>query len=330
MNSKTQRSNNYGPQRPSLRIGTASMSMRTSGSQVPAGQVVELDNTIRDIHCNNDGFPENERGRGRVRPPSLIEVQPMHGLWMPLDGGSLCLRDDSVHITLYRWMKDFLGFNGDILTDCFFHARIEPPITKQSLSELDIGAIISNPKLRHDVNFDRELHFRPNLDGAKGRKKVKDAEDYWTALTTELELYGALFSGRKSELRSHFGGSWPKIISASKRRIPTMFETIRDVLKDLVPERDKAMVDDQLDVPMLMQKIEKGVCDFVSLSQWLAHLLKAHCAPMRDEWVDKMVEQTKIGVEDFSSRSIVDGLQMLLGILEAMKLVRALSIAPQG
>lgn len=41
---------------------------------------------------------------------------------------------------------------------------------------------------------------------------------------------------------------------------------------------------------------------------------------MRDEWVDKMVEWTRLGVETNKPEYIVNGLRELLGILEAMKL----------
>jgi len=206
---------------------------------------------------------------------------------------------------------------GQHLADAFLSAGLYPPITKQSLSELDITNIIQNLKLRHDVNFDRDLSFRPNLDGAKGQEKLKAAQKYWNALTAELELYAYLFHGSSSPKHA----PWPILVAASKKRIPLMFNTIQEILKNLVPDRDQARVDEHLEVSMLMQQIEKGVCDLVRLSEWLAHLLKEHCAPMRDGWVDKMVESTRIGVEDSSSESVVRGLRELLGILEAMKLV---------
>ncbi|OCL09310.1 hypothetical protein AOQ84DRAFT_291507 [Glonium stellatum] len=208
------------------------------------------------------------------------------------------------------------GQEGQVLADAFLSASLYPPITKQSLSELDIGNIIHNLKLRHDVNFDRDLSFRPNLDGAKGQEKLKAAETYWLALRAELELYTYLFQGSSSTTRT----AWPKLVAASKKRIPLMFDTIREILKNLVPDRDQARVDEHLDASILMQQIERGVCDLVKTSEWLAHLLKEHCAPMRDGWVDKMVDSIRTGVEKPSSESIVCGLRELLGILEAMKL----------
>lgn len=242
---------------------------------------------------------------------------------------AIALEADKAHVTdadilsdLCQWIEMSTGGSskGTRLAHSFAHASSHPPITKHSLSELDIGAIINNPKLRHDVNFDRELHFRPNFDGAKGKFKLKTAEEYWNALAAELELYTFLFNGAPSvTLRK--GATWPRVIQIAQRRIPPMFDTIRDIIKSLVPERDQSRVDEQLDTKMLMQQIEKGVCDLVSVAKWLSHLLKAHCAPVRDEWVDKMVEQIDLGTRGGSGRSLVNGLRELLGILEAMKLV---------
>jgi hypothetical protein len=118
-----------------------------------------------------------------------------------------------------------------------------------------------------------------------------------------------------------------QLIQHAKRRIPVMFQTIQEVMKSLVPDRDHSRVDEHLDVPMLMQEIERGVCDQVRLAEWMAQLLKEHCAPMRDGLVDEMVNKTREGVEQHKSAKIVEGLRQLLAILEAMKLVRCVAIA---
>jgi hypothetical protein len=193
----------------------------------------------------------------------------------------------------------------------FWGATLVPPITKHSLSELDISSIINNSKLRHDVNFDRELHFRPNLDGHKGQLKREAQRGYWEAVTAELQLYHSTCGPFTSD---------PEMNALRKncqKRIPRMFETIKEILKHLVPERDQSSVEEHLDVPMVMQEIEKGVCDFVSIVGWLAQLLKRHCAPMRDEMVDCMVNR----VRKADAASISAGLCELFGVLEAMKLV---------
>ena len=193
----------------------------------------------------------------------------------------------------------------------FWEATLLPPVTKPSLGELDISSIMNNSKLRHDINFDRELHFRPNLDGHKGQMKREAQKGYWQAITAELEVYRYMCESSMSE-------SYKKGLREDcERRIPQMFETVKDILKNLVPDRDQPAVDEHLDVPMVMQEIAKGVCDFISIAVWLAQLLKRHCAPMRDEMVDRMVEKIRKG----DSASISAGLCELFSVLEAMKLV---------
>jgi hypothetical protein len=212
------------------------------------------------------------------------------------------------------------GMEGAELGEAFQCAAELPPVTKQSLSELDIQNIITNIKLRHDVNFDRDLSFRPNMDGPKGQQKQRQSQQYCRALVAELELYVRLFHGTPSLWDSdHVDRSI--IIQHAERRIPKMFETIHEVLKSLVPDRDHARVDEGLDVPMLMQEIERGVCDMVKLAEWMACLLKEHCAPMRDVMVNRMVDTIKKGTANMNWDWIVNGLQELLGVLEAMKLV---------
>lgn len=203
------------------------------------------------------------------------------------------------------------------LAQDFLYATLTPPVTKQSLSELDMQSIITNIKLRHDVNFDRDLSFRPNLDGVKGQKKERTADKYWTALIAELELYKRLFLGTPPIPQAKL----ERFARGAQRRIPILFQTIRDVVKSLVPDSDHSRVDEHLDVPLLMQEIERGVCDFVRLAEWIAHLLKEHCAPMRDVWVDEMVSLTRQGAATHDSKQIVIGLKTLFAILEAMKLV---------
>jgi hypothetical protein len=212
------------------------------------------------------------------------------------------------------------GQYNEHLAEAYREASDLPPITKQSLSELDIHHIITNSRLRHDVNFDRDLCFRPNLDGAKGQQKRQATGQYWKALEAELDLYARLFQSTPPP-RTQDGGRWAGLIQNAQRRIPVMFRTIQEILKSLVPDRDHARVDEHLDVSMLMQEIERGVCDLVRLSEWMAQLLKEHCAPMRDGQVDNMVTAIRSGVVEHSSAQIVDGLRDLFSILETMKLV---------
>jgi hypothetical protein len=185
----------------------------------------------------------------------------------------------------------------------------EPPVTKATLSELDVPRIVYNPKLRHDVNFDPDLHFRPNLDGESGRKKAQKANDFWNRLKSQLKAFMADPVGYERELG---GEEWC---------LQSTLQAIGEILGTLVPPEDRSAVEEILNVELLMQQFRRGVADLEKLARWLAGTLKSHCAPMRDEWVDEMVSQLTVGNQGQDVTLLVQGLQSLLGVLEAMKLV---------
>ncbi|KAI9734762.1 MAG: hypothetical protein M1818_006749 [Claussenomyces sp. TS43310] len=185
---------------------------------------------------------------------------------------------------------------------------LDPPVTKATLSELDVPRIVLNPKLRHDINFDPDLHFRPNLEGEKGRRKAQRAAKFWTTLRTELRL----FMGDPIKFEAeHADRDW---------RLPVTLRAVEEILETLVPPEDRSSVGEILNVPLLMQQFAKGVADLEDLAAWLSRTLKMHCAPMRDDWVNEMVSQLGAGNQNQDVSMLVQGLQTLLGVLEAMKL----------
>ncbi|KDQ09864.1 hypothetical protein BOTBODRAFT_178606 [Botryobasidium botryosum FD-172 SS1] len=60
---------------------------------------------------------------------------------------------------------------------------LHPLITRETLKELDLEAILRNPQLRHDLLFDPGLQFRPT----SGRRKRDATEKYWIAVQREVE-----------------------------------------------------------------------------------------------------------------------------------------------
>jgi hypothetical protein len=190
----------------------------------------------------------------------------------------------------------------------------EPPVTKVTLCELDVDKIVHSPKLRHDINFDPALHFRPNLDGDKGRRKRQKASDFWAVMRKQLRAY--------LEDRDTF----EKELGDQNWTLPITLKAIREILETLVPQRDRASVEDTFNVDLLMQQFRKGVADLVRLATWLSQLIKCHCAPMRDLWVDEMVIQITRGSQEGDVALLAGGISSLLGILEAMKLVSVLPI----
>ena len=220
----------------------------------------------------------------------------------------------------YCLIEQCLDPGGQEISQCFLHGSEQPPVTPESLSELDMPRIINNPKLRYDVNFDRDLHFRPNLEGTKGRQKVRLAEEYWKALEGELFLVGLVQRQRRDLQQAENEAYWVGVVSASQVRLPKLFHAIRDILKTLVPDNDQKSICERLDVDLIMQEIKNGVCDLIDLGNWLAKVLKNHCAPMRDHMVDSMRIEITAGAKEEKPGRLVNGIRQLLNILEAMKL----------
>jgi hypothetical protein len=189
------------------------------------------------------------------------------------------------------------------------HAALEPPVTKKTLSELDVNKIFHNPKLRHDINFDPDLHFRPNLDGEKGKIKAEKQNAFYELM--QIQLYHVL-TNREGFHNQYGNTDWC---------LPATLRAIRGILETLVPQRDRPSVEETFNVDLLMQQFYKGVADLPKLSQWLSQFLKCHCAPMRDWWVDEMATQISVGDQEGDVAKLVLGIRNLLGVLEAMKLV---------
>ncbi|RWA03099.1 hypothetical protein EKO27_g12006 [Xylaria grammica] len=186
---------------------------------------------------------------------------------------------------------------------------LEPPVTKATLSELDVAKIIHNPRLRHDINFDPELHFRPNLDGEKGRRKQQKADQFWDTLRDQLQQF---ITDRDGFIRQYGNGEdWS---------LPLLLRSVKEIIQTLVPARDRLCLDEGLNVELIMQQFSRGMADLEKLASWLSGVLKSHCAPMRDEWVDQMYSQLTNGNRTNNMAELVQGLRNLLSVLEAMKL----------
>lgn len=203
---------------------------------------------------------------------------------------------------------------GDISEACTSYYQykagsLEPPVTKKSLSELDVSKIIHNPKLRHDINFDADLHFRPNLEGEKGRRKQDRSNQFWNALEEQLTEF--VVDRDTFYLKYGDGSDWC---------LPTLLEAVKGIMQTLVPQRDRAYLDEGFNVNLLMQQFNRGVADLEKLASWLSSVLKCHCAPMRDDNVDEMYNQLSYGNRNNDMGELVRGMRSLLSVLEAMKL----------
>ena len=205
--------------------------------------------------------------------------------------------------------------------DILREASGDPPITEATLSELGLPRIIGDARLRHDINFDREVSFKANMFGEVGRRKRASEAKYWEALRIELGDYTA---HRPSNGSAHCTSLHCQLGSELlPRRLPTMFQTIQKILKTLVPPEEWPTVDERLDIDLLMQQLEKGVCDIVALSKWLSVLMLGSCSPLRDSLIESIVPTIHDGVDNDNVGEIVNGLRRLFHALEMMKLVSA-------
>ncbi|KAL5604002.1 hypothetical protein BROUX41_005150 [Berkeleyomyces rouxiae] len=186
---------------------------------------------------------------------------------------------------------------------------LEPPVTRHTLVELDVNRIVLNSRLRHDINFDPELHFRPNMDGDKGRKKNQRAEQFWLALEEQL----GMFLVNRPAFIEKYGES-------NNWCLPNLLKAVKEIIQTLVPSRDRQSLDECFNLELLMQQFNHGVADLEKLASWLASLLKSHCAPMRDDWVDDMYNLLSKGNRENDIKTMVKGMRDLLSVLEAMKL----------
>ena len=218
-----------------------------------------------------------------------------------------------------------------VFLEHLWSASLDPPITRASLSELELVRIINDPRLRHDLNFEREVSFRPNLCGDRGKRKKLEADVYWEALVIEFAIYiirhHCEFSD-PSTPGSPAPSPWlqrPSKLQGVPLRLPRMFKAIQDILKTLVPAAEWSAVDERLDIGLLLQQLERGVCDIPTLIEWLGALLVCCCSPQRDPLVTDMVSKIRRGFENDQPGLLVKGLRDLFGVLELMKLVSLFS-----
>ncbi|KIX93684.1 uncharacterized protein Z520_10590 [Fonsecaea multimorphosa CBS 102226] len=203
--------------------------------------------------------------------------------------------------------------------DALVGAIPHPPVTKETLEELELVYIQSNINLRIDINFDHDLHFTP-ISGEKGELKKKQARRYWNSLETELKIvyqHEPLGSCSECDRKRSLRSAKPVLF---KRRLPVLFRKLKELLIILIPDRDQYQISQYLDVPLLLQEVSHGLLDIVRLARWLDGLLTSHCAPMRDVYAHEMAEQIGKGAETGDLHALVIGIEKLFQFLEAMKL----------
>lgn len=233
-----------------------------------------------------------------------------------------------------------------------------PLVNRQSLKELDLDVILRSPQLRHDLLFDSGLHFRPT----GSRRKRELSEKYWNAVTQELEsgctcitfdVHGLPHLPVVCACQHSSPSDVPvSVLSPSLRvvtlrmpsRIRPLFSEFLEVLLLVLqplssisgmyvnPGSFKSQIQEHtaqashirsiFDPSLIEQELKHRVFDPSGLFRAIGSTLKAHCAPIRDQAVDSMVEAaeackpgSQIGKAD-----PIKAIRLCMDILELMKL----------
>ncbi|KAH3901052.1 Sok1p SCDLUD_002526 [Saccharomycodes ludwigii] len=179
-----------------------------------------------------------------------------------------------------------------------------PPINLDCLKEIDLTEIVKNPQLRHDIIFDPMLQFRPNMDGERGLKKRKISEKYWNDVSIEISVY----------LENS------KLFDINANRLVPLFNSLKEILISLVPEKDIQNISLVLDTDLIIQQFLNKSLNISDFADWLTQLFKSHCAPMRDIWVDSINKSFKDAEATNSINKLIDSFKSVFQLLEAMKL----------
>lgn len=188
---------------------------------------------------------------------------------------------------------------------------LEPPVTSKGLQELRIDKIMNSLKLRHDLNFDPDLHYRANFDGDMGRKKHAQNDEFWSQLLSDLVEFEA---DPQTFLKDYAGRAWT---------LPTVLKNIKDIIKTLVAPDIVRMVEEGLEIEHLMQELAKGAADLERWVGTVAQFLRDCCAPIRDNLVEGMEQRIVEGHQKQSLTIICSGIANLLSLVECMALVRS-------
>ena len=204
---------------------------------------------------------------------------------------------------------------------------LDPPITRAVLKELDISRLNNDLVLRHHLNFDAGIEFRVETQGTEAEERQGRARQYWRALQIEIAWWLRHFQRRNNSHSSRTlrissprprDSSFPQVATS---RLPRLFGAVQDILKHLLPCEEWPIIDAALDVSLLTQQLEHGVCDFVALSNWLGDYLRRFCSPMRDCMVHTMTSEIRMGVENAEPSRITNGLVIIFETLQGMSLV---------
>jgi hypothetical protein len=178
------------------------------------------------------------------------------------------------------------------------------PINRHSLRELDFSNIVSNLQIRHNLLFEPDMKFQPNVEGDHGQTKLATVTAYWTQVSSEL-------AGYTSDNNVHYAPNYaivPLLLTEIKAIMLDVMSTSKSLQRDLA---------EHLDTRMITQQLKTGVA--VDMSNWvrfIAQKMLSYCAPCRDALIEDMLTQSEDPTTDPATL-----FRTCFEILELMKLV---------
>lgn len=265
--------------------------------------------------CSTEAFAEKERNERHSMPALSSTPSASHR-----SSGAANRKQ------LAQETPRLLTAGTDHSTDSRF-VSLDPPITQAILSEIDIPRLEDDLALRHHLNYSFRVGFRLETRGPHAEERRKRALEYWHAMETEIALWLAhcrriAFSpSNRPVCMSLLGPGAGEVHQRMVLRLPRLFETVRDILEHALPPQEWPAIDAWLDVRLLMQQLEHGICDFTALSDSLGNFLRRFCSTRLHCLLHTMTSAIRLGVENAETESITHGLKTILEVLQGMSLV---------
>ncbi|KAL0069754.1 Protein SOSEKI 1 [Marasmius tenuissimus] len=238
---------------------------------------------------------------------------------------------------------------------------VQPYISRQTLKELDLETILRNPQLRHDLLFDYGLQFRPTSSRRKRQVAdaywsavIREVEAGCTCFPVDKRGHPVVTQEPTCVCSKVTPPATPvaaaylsplqiTIIRTPSRIRPLLTEFLEVVLLVIQPLQSisstyvnpdsyKTQMEEHtvqanyirsiFDPSLIEQELRYNVFDLASLMRVIGGTLKGHCAPMRDQAVEAMVqaaEACKPGGRG-TKTDAVNAVRACMDILELMKL----------
>ncbi|KAG7088455.1 hypothetical protein E1B28_012446 [Marasmius oreades] len=238
---------------------------------------------------------------------------------------------------------------------------VQPYISRQTLKELDLETILRNPQLRHDLLFDYGLQFRPTSSRRKRQVAdaywtavIREVETGCTCFLVDKRGHPVMMQDPTcvcskvttppaTPIVAGYLQPQLTIIRTPSRIRPLLLEFLEVVLLVIQPLQSisttyvnsdsfQTQTEDHIvqanyirsifDPALIEQELRHNVFDLASLMRVIGATLKGHCAPMRDQAVETMVqaaEACKPGGRG-TKADAVNAVRACMDILELMKL----------